>query len=357
MDGVNAGDMEDRLAEDDETRDMTMDTLVAESSPGAATRSGRVSMRRAHQDNHPVTLLRASLRAAGDEEVREARHRTAAAAAQPLVDRLYRMLLSYCDYLVRQSALRDRLDGADVAHDTWIKVLRYLSGDGGDRIEDENHLRNLLRVSAKRRLLDLLEHERETRYIEQNVPETWDDPEHAQGTALEHYPDASAARALEAVAGVLTDGPYRDLIVALFTDKAGFQRLCWSLGNARPRRRLKHYQAFVIAQMATFLRREARHEAVAGGETLDEGYTRLVREFVRMLGVPEERWESVEEAVRRSPPTRANEDGLCEAVLAVINEEFDVDLQAGNYMSVLKHELGRFAGRERKQAVKQTGHP
>jgi DNA-directed RNA polymerase specialized sigma24 family protein len=347
--------MEDRLAENDETRDMTMDTLVAESSRETTTEDGRKGVNRVHRENHPVALLRASLRAAGGEEGREARHRAAIAAAQPLIDRLYKMLLSYCDYLVWQSALRDRLDGADVAHDTWVKVLRYLSGEGGDRIEDENHLRNLLRVSAKRRLLDLLEHEREMRYIEQNVPESWDDPESAQGTALEHYPDTAAVQALEAVASVLADGPYRDLVVALFTDEARFHRLCWSLGHARPRRRLKQYQAFVIAQMATFLRREARREVATDDETLDEGYVRLMREFVRLLGIPAERWERVEEAVRRSPPTLTNEDGLCEEILMVINKEFNVELQAGNYMSVLKHELSRFAGKERKQTGKQIG--
>jgi hypothetical protein len=137
-------------------------------------------------------------------------------------------------------------------------------------------------------------------------------------------------------------------VVALFTDEAAFRKACARPGLPRPRR-LKHYRAFVTAQMGALLRREARRErgSPASG-TMDEGYARLMREFALVLGVPLSVWEQVEETVRRAPPTQTGEDGLSEEILTVVNREFDAELQTGNYLSVLKHELNRFAGRERK---------
>jgi DNA-directed RNA polymerase specialized sigma24 family protein len=301
-----------------------------------------------HPSHHPVALLRASLCEGGGNggRVTDAQRRAAVEAARPLVDSLYKMLLLYCDHLVRESALRERMDGADLAHDTWVKVLRYLSGQGGDRVQDETHLRCLLRLSAKRRLLDLLEQERERRRVEQNTPDTWDSADssgNASETPLERYPDSLATRAIEAVAGYFADGPYGELVEALFEDDETFRKI----SQYPVRRRSKHYQAYVVCQMGAFLCREARRDVTGGGieDGLDRELVRLMQEIAGIIGVPREIWQRVEQAVRNAPPCGPGNDGISPELLDAVNRAFDVELHVGNYMSVLKHEMNKFAGR------------
>ena len=104
-----------------------------------------------------VLIFRAALRGEKATTGATSAGRAIDAMLENLTIQMSRALLPYADRLVKHSDIRGKIDGSDLIQDAWLKVMRYLAGPSGDRVEDDLHLLRLLRVAMRSRLLDLVE--------------------------------------------------------------------------------------------------------------------------------------------------------------------------------------------------------
>jgi hypothetical protein len=293
------------------------------------------------QGRHVVTLRSALRNSAESSDVgtRSLAAVTADQSADLLIERCYQPLLRYCESLVRSSsALRDRVEGADIAQDAWTKVLRYLRGDQGERIHDDEHFFRLLRSAARTRFLDLLSSQRAStrtlEIVELDAPELSAGGERLSGTRGDRVPgNAIVPDVLQFGA----DGRYQTMIELLFGDEAGFRR-----SSRKPiRRRLPQYRAYVLYQLGLHFLREA-FDPEDPSDCRDPGVARLMRRFVDLLGVPAGWWSAVEEEIESAVERRATEETVHATLLNVVNGLCGAALQSGNPLAVLRYELNGY---------------
>lgn len=319
---------------------------------------------------HVVSLRAALVQVAGEKDAQDStaaaarpplwqqrqRQQSVDAAAQPLINRVYRPLLRYCDILAR-GAPRARIEADDLAQEAWRKALRYLAGPDGARVQDDAHFQRLLRVAAKTRLLDVLERAEnaaaEGRDVEMDAPLVPGDGE--RGETRQDRIMGSAAHAPETLL-LPREGPYLRLVEELFADAEAFHRQYRQPNQRQPRQ----YQALVLYQIGTLFREEALGgndgNAAAGHDGGgDAQMAHLLRHYVELIGVPDEAWQAVEQAARREtqqPP--ATEEGLYENILDAVNVLCGTSLRTRGVLAVLRHEMNRFAAAATKERKEDT---
>jgi hypothetical protein len=182
-----------------------------------------------------------------------------------------------------------------------------------------------------------MEAETEAQRKEQSIPLDWESDDTIPNP-LELHTDKQAAQALDDVLSVFHNEQFPRVVEALFTDEAAFRQL---YPKSLPRT-LKYYRAYIICQLGVVLQQEARRDTNETAYRMDMGFVRLMREFTKALAIPESLWERVETVVEQLPATKKNQGGASPDLIAFVNQEFDVELRAGNYMSVIRHELNGF---------------
>lgn len=239
------------------------------------------------------------------------------------IDTINRTLLAYGNRLARNAGLRG-VEGGDLVQDAWLKVMSYLAGPNGDRVQDDAHLLRLLRVALKSRLLDLLEKpgERSSTVIGRGV--------NIEGGMAAGMPDLLRESASE--------GRYQRLIEALFAGEEAFREVC----RHPPRRRARQYRAFVLCLAGAFL----RNETCGGGEHNPVVATvALVRAYMLSVGVPLKIWAPVEAASLAEPSVesvgQSEEDASDEAILEVVNRVCGTNLRNRATLAVLRYEFNQ----------------
>jgi DNA-directed RNA polymerase specialized sigma24 family protein len=286
-----------------------------------------------------VIGLRAALRG-------ETENALNARALDALAVRMSRALLPYADGLVRHSELRGKVDGTDLVQDAWLKVMRYLAGPSGDRVQDDTHLLRLIRVAVKSRLLDLLAKPGETQPLDGPSNGGRDSEGDNGESRWERIPDPDdeegAKKDLgEAIRWGIGDGQYLRLIEALFTSEAEFRRVC----QKPPRRKARHYQAYVLCQLEVYLRSETQ-----GGSDNDAAVSAvqeaaaLMREYVVTLGVPPAWWQAVEDAGGATIDSGSEEEGPRPEVIAAVNQVCGTNLKDKGTLAVLRYEFNQLLG-------------
>lgn len=270
-----------------------------------------------------VAALRAALRG----QDRTSRHAVEAAAA-PLIDACQVRLLRACDHLAR-SAPHTGWEGADLASEAWEKTLRYLAGVHGDRVQDAEHFERLLLRAARSRFLDILD-ACSGRRVEALDEPLGEGPSSA--TRGDRLPDPAATPEEWLL---LSDGLYLLLVEELFLDAPGFHRKYHQKDQRHPRQ----YQAFVLYQIACCFREEA-----GVGETADPRMAGCIRRWVHLLGVPEPAWKGIETAAMAP-------DGGDGPLFAAVNLACGTNLRSRATVSVLRHEMNKFAAQRGRQQV------
>ena len=281
-----------------------------------------------------VAALRAALRAgAGDSRTAAGMLRAINAAARPLMDRHYDLLLRFCESLVRQSPLLpSRVEGSDIAQDAWLKMLRYLGGESGDRVHSEEHFHALLRSAAHTRFLDLLDarkaHGGMGNALELDAPE-WAGTDSAGVTRQDRIVSPGVVPDILRFAN---DNRAADLVEQLFCDEAAFRR-----ASRQPiRRRLNHYRALVLYDLGLYLHAEAfdRDDAATSGDVTTRVY---LRRLIHAVGVPSVLWNAVDSALfAEQIPAPGDVESI---LIAVVNRVCGAGIKTGNLLSVLRYEL------------------
>ncbi len=273
------------------------------------------------QKTDHVAALRAALR--GDADGKRARLSVEDAAA-PLLDAFGDGLLRFCNKLAR-GAPRARLEGEDLAVLAWEKVLRYLAGANGDRVQSDEHFGRLLRTIARSRLLDILD----------RCPEDFvelDAPLDADGTPLTRAELLADPGATPEESLLPKGGTYLTLVEELFTDEERFRKTYRQKNQRHPR----NYKALVLYHLALHWREEVGRE---GAE--DPRAAAFIRQLVELLGIPAALWGPVERAA-------AAPDAV---LLAAVNAVCGTNLREPATLKVLRHEMNRFAA----QCAGRTG--
>jgi hypothetical protein len=254
-------------------------------------------------------------------------------AAGPIMDRMYRPLLRYCDALLRGApAVRRSMEGEDLALEAWHKSLRHLRGERGDRIVDDQHFERLLRVAARSILLDALDRPATTLHGSTvEIDERDADERSASGV---RPPDPLGRP--EALL-FLGDHRHLQLVELLFTQESRFRTEFRQTNQRHPR----HYRAMVLYELGAFLRSEA-----VGGRS-DEGtdyMIRLMRRYVSLLGVPPDEWRRIETAAL-APLSEAEEaeNDLIPPLRDAVNAVCGTRINGRAFLSVLRYEMNRFA--------------
>jgi DNA-directed RNA polymerase specialized sigma24 family protein len=231
-------------------------------------------------------------------------------AAAPLISLLWSPLVSQARRLVHSSWRPLGLEGEDLVQDAWLRVLTYLVEPAGESVRTGEHLQRLLSRMIRQRFLDAVDR-----------AEGRDDQDFEEEKAEQlAEPSASASAGLD----WLEDGPRQQLMGALFESEEAFLSAC----TRKPRRRRRHYQAYVLFTLASFY----QSEGVASPET-----AALFGRYIVLLGVAAKDWEALEH-VAAAPG--AGDAQLFEAV----NGLCGTTLTGRADLYGLRYELGQLVG-------------
>ncbi len=244
-------------------------------------------------------------------------------AAAPLMEAFFRQLFPLCRKMAR-SAPHLHLDEEDLAALAWQKVLRYLAGPHGDRVRDDEHFGRLLGVAARSAFLDALG-------AASNRLEEMDKPLDAESGTATHADLVADPAAITDALFLPKDSPYLLVVEELFTDAQAFRRTYQPHRGRHPR----HYQALVLYQIALHWR-----EAAGAPGAEDARMAAYIRHWLRLLGVPPEHWEPIEDAAREPELDEAEDSGL--TLLTAVNRVCGTKLR-GTSLRVLRHEMNSFA--------------
>lgn len=302
-----------------------------------------------------VTALRAALRAAQQSVQAGAGPAAAAAAgaavetaAQPLIRESYRPLLHYCAALLLRLSPRigAQMEAEDLAQEAWRKSLQYLAGPSGDRVETGLHFARLLRRVARTSLLDTLDaahHAVPTVEMDAPTKSYRDSGGSAAGTRGERLTGTAASQRSPESLLLPRDGKYLRLVEELFTDPEGFHRRYRQQNQRQPHQ----YQALALYQIAMLAHEQQAGTASSGGG--DAGMMYWIRHHVALLGISEPLWRRVEQAVARSAERHSDINNPAEesdpdmGILEAVNEICGTRLRTRAHLSVLRHEMNRFA--------------
>lgn len=279
--------------------------------------------------NEPLGELRAHLRASVPSGGASYAHDE---AVRRLVDAFSEPLLVFCKRLAR-GCPQAGLDGEDLAALAWSKTLRYLAGPRGERVTDAEHFLRVLNTTARQALLDALEKQPQERPLELDAPVRGDGNLESLGERLAHPRPTPEACLLPA------DSDYLALVEELFTDPEGFHKTY----RQKDRRTPRQYQALVLYQVGTLWREE-----VGTDEIRDPERARFIRDWLHLLGVKPEQWESIERAARQPGPEDNRE--FCPALAEAVNAVCGTHLRSLNLLRVLRHEMNRFAAQRRQRS-------
>lgn len=293
-----------------------------------------MSSDRAANETQPSRTLGKELTGAMVARLREALRgtdeRALDGAAGPVLERMYRPLLRYCEALLRGApAARRIMDGEDLALEAWHKTLRHLRGERGDRIADPEHFERLIRCAARSILLDMLDrpstamHHATVEMTERDADET-----SMTGRSRDHLVTPEAGT-------FLTDRRHVQLVEMLFTEETRFRNEFRQANQRHPR----HYRALVLYELGDFLREEAGGDPGPGSEYM----TRMMRRYVRLLGVPEDDWQRIETAALSPQEEEESGSDLVPALRDAVNEVCGTRLTGRAFLSVLRYEMNRFA--------------
>ena len=272
-----------------------------------------------------VAALRTALRSAPDS--RGGDQRAIEAAASPLIDAFFERLLRFCNRLTRSAGCGAWLEGEDLAILAWEKMLRYLTGPGGDRVKDDQHFERLLMTAARSCFLDVLERRSHENCIELDAPVGENGESSLRRVDLLPDTRATAEELL-----LPKDSSYLKLVEELFSDEESFRKTYRQKNQRHPR----NYKALVLYQLGAHWREE-----VGGRSIEDPQLAALIRHYVKLLGVPEDLWEQVERAAMTAE-TEARGSYFPD-LLAAVNTVCGTNLNDRGTLAVLRHEMNRFA--------------
>lgn len=249
-----------------------------------------------------VQALRRALRS-GDRRAQDR-------AVEPLLQALSNVLLGQARRLVSSSWRPLGLEGEDLVQDAWVRALRYLLEPAGEAVQTYDHLRRLLSRMIKQRFLDAIDRAegRGEEELEDQTVETVADGNNDLGEGVLW----------------LEDGKRQAVIGALFESDAAFLAAC----GQKPRRRRRHYQAYVLFVLARFYRDEVLSQRAAA---------ELFARYVSLLGVASEDWEALEQVVA-GPGTSESE------LFTAVNALCGTTLTDRGTLYSLRYELGQLAG-------------
>ncbi|MBB6051478.1 hypothetical protein [Armatimonas rosea] len=230
-------------------------------------------------------------------------------AVAPLIEALWQPLVDQARRMVRSSWRPLGLEGEDLVQEAWLRALTYLTEPAGEGIQTQEHLQRLLLRMVRQRFLDSVDR-----------AEGRDDQEYDEGKA-----EAQAGQE-ELGEGLLwlEEGPRQQLLGALFESEEAFQAAC----ARKPKRRRRHYQAYVLFLLATYY----RTEVLASAET-----AAIFQRYVSLLGVASEDWRVLEQAAALP------ESGDSE-LFAAVNTVCGTTLAERGALYVFRYELGQLAG-------------
>lgn len=263
-------------------------------------------------------------------------------ATRPLLDRFVQPLLIWCQDLTAglpDVPGRAHLEGADLAQEAWVRVLRYLNGPKGNRVRNDSHLARLLRCTARNYLYDVLG---SAPMLAESSAISLDAPGSVGGIGQSTEPRQGARLlAPEETPDILRfagSGPQGDLIDALFTNEAAFRQAGQVAGV---RRHPRQFRAYVLYELGVFLWREIEGAPTDAAEEV----AGLLREFTAATGVPAGWWDTVEAVVMNhvSADDTDRNDAIILLLLATVNQLCGASVKAGNALSVLRHDLNQCA--------------
>ncbi len=286
---------------------------------------------------NPVAALRAALRAQTD--------RGAAAlddAAAALLEAFEDTLLGTCRRLTT-AASWSGIDADDLAQEAWLKTLRYLAGERGDRVEDAEHFGRLLMKAAKTQFLDMLAQRSGKMPVELDAPIGGSSGGGEDSASTTRRADLLADKGASAAELLLPkDSQYLLLVEELFVNEAQFRLIYRRKDSRHPR----NYKALVLYQIGMHWREEVGVGAVAQDPQMAD----YIRNWVALLGVPSDAWEEIEQAAKApGPPADENSTGVCPVLLEAVNRVCGTHLKDRRILAVLRHEMNQFAAQRRRE--------
>lgn len=296
------------------------------------------------------------------------------AATRPLYASLFKPLVRSCEQrLGKRGSAHAGMDAQDLAILAWHKMMRYLAGPNGERVQDEEHFLRLLKAAAGTLFLDALD-EQKRKAGPGGLPLELDAPVPGSGVTGTTYADLvndtmASVAAITAAApesspdafALPKDSRYLALVEELFSgDEAAFRRKYKAVNHRHPRQ----YRALIMCQLGLFFREEAGR-----GGRKDAVMARCIRGWVATLGIPPEVWAQVERAATQEeakadehasgehadlkpPEDRGSEssggkgsggsrDYLPSGLLSVVNSIYGTNITGAKMLAVLRHDLNK----------------